>query len=58
MTKRKEEKMKTTRKRTPSTDYFFEALFLKIKDALGSKTASKWNALKLLAFLNWFKDIN
>ena len=50
--------MKTTRKRTPSTDYFFEALFLKIKDALVSKTASKWNALKLLAFLNWFKDIN
>jgi len=50
--------MKTTKKRIPSTDYFFEALDDKIKLFLSTKLTSKIATIKILTIINWFKDIN
>ncbi|WP_157358383.1 hypothetical protein [Winogradskyella sp. J14-2] len=49
--------MKKTRK-SPSTDYFFEALYKKSKQFLFSNLPSKIATLKILAIVTWFKDIN
>ena len=50
--------MKRTRKHRLSTDYFFESLFDKTKTFLFSNMPSKLVALKVLAIIGWFKDIN
>ena len=49
--------MKKT-KRGISTDYFFEAIFKKAKTLVVTNRTSKLHIIKLLAFVNWFKDIN
>lgn len=49
--------MKKT-KRNLSTDYFFEALFNKAKSFVSTQKYSKLHIVKLLAIVNWFKDIN
>ncbi|WP_426431664.1 hypothetical protein ACPX19_04140 [Winogradskyella sp. HB-48] len=49
--------MKKT-KRNLSTDYFFEDLFKKAKSFVSTQRYSKLHIVKLLAFVNWFKDIN
>ncbi|MBU2921839.1 hypothetical protein KO504_10845 [Winogradskyella psychrotolerans] len=41
-----------------STDYFFEALYIKVKAFLFSDLSPKLVALKVLAIMSWFKDIN
>lgn len=50
--------MKTTKKKTLSTDYFFEALYKKTKSFLVSNIPLKLVTLKVLAIASWFKDIN
>ena len=50
--------MKKTKRSTLSTDYFFEALYRKTKTFLFSNMPSKIAALKVLAIVSWFKDIN
>ncbi|MEY8849897.1 hypothetical protein AB9K26_13845 [Psychroserpens sp. XS_ASV72] len=50
--------MKKTKFSIYSTDYFFEWLFIKIKTILNGKPALKLSAIKLLAFIHWFKDIS
>ncbi len=50
--------MRTTKKRTPSTDYFFEAVYNKVKRLFNTKLSSKLATLKILAIINWFKDIS
>lgn len=50
--------MKKNKKHTLSTDYFFEALFIKAKTVLFSNLPSKLVTLKVLAIVTWFKDIN
>ena len=50
--------MKKTKKNTLSTDYFFEALFNRVKAFLTTNMPSKLTMAKLLAFVNWVKDIN
>jgi hypothetical protein len=58
MMKERRRRMKTTKKRIPSTDYFFEALYDKIKLFLSTKLTSKIATIKILTIINWFKDIN
>ncbi|WP_370390511.1 hypothetical protein [uncultured Winogradskyella sp.] len=50
--------MKTTRGKIPSTDYFFEAQYKKVKSLLGKNLSFKLGIVKALTFLHWFKDIN
>tara|TARA_R110002049_G_scaffold23117_7_gene81906 strand:- start:255 stop:407 length:153 start_codon:yes stop_codon:yes gene_type:complete len=50
--------MKKNKKYKMSTDYFFEALFIKMKQFLFSNLPSKLATLKVLAIVSWFKDIN
>ncbi|RED46582.1 hypothetical protein DFQ10_101353 [Winogradskyella eximia] len=50
--------MKRSKKHTLSTDYIFEALYQKSKAFLFSNLPSKLAALKVLAIVTWFKDIN
>jgi hypothetical protein len=50
--------MKKTKKAPLSTDYFFEALFKKVKTFLFSSLPSKLAALKVFTIVSWFKDIN
>ncbi|BAO75814.1 hypothetical protein WPG_1584 [Winogradskyella sp. PG-2] len=47
-----------TKKRQLSTDYFFESLFRKTKGLIISYVPSKLVALRVLAIITWFKDIN
>jgi hypothetical protein len=51
-------RMKRTKKYHLSTDYLFEALYLKAKGVIFSNLPSKLAALKVLAIVSWFKDIN
>jgi hypothetical protein len=57
MNKKRRRIMKKT-KRNLSTDYFFEAIFKKAKTLVVTNRTSKLHIIKLLAFVNWFKDIN
>tara|TARA_R110002124_G_scaffold71127_1_gene190590 strand:- start:11473 stop:11625 length:153 start_codon:yes stop_codon:yes gene_type:complete len=50
--------MKKTKISSLSTDYFFEAMYTKAKTFLFSIVPSKMAALKVLAIVSWFKDIN
>ncbi len=50
--------MKKNKKKIISTDYFFEALYLKVKVFLFSILPTKLATLKVLAIVSWFKDIN
>ncbi len=50
--------MKNNKKNIISTDYFFEALYQKVKALLFSYLPSKLATLKVLAIVSWFKDIN
>ncbi|WP_179016798.1 hypothetical protein [Winogradskyella forsetii] len=50
--------MKRNKRHILSTDYFFEALFIKTKQQLFSNWPSKLATLKILAIVSWFKDIN
>ncbi|WP_179343242.1 hypothetical protein [Winogradskyella ursingii] len=50
--------MKTTKRKTISTDYFFEALYKRAKTFLFSNVPSKLATLKVLAIIAWIKDIN
>ncbi|WP_299102454.1 hypothetical protein [uncultured Winogradskyella sp.] len=46
------------KKKTPSTDYFFESIFRKSKQFLLFNLPSKLAALKIMAIISWFRDIN
>ncbi|WP_173279717.1 hypothetical protein [Winogradskyella eckloniae] len=50
--------MKKSKKHKMSTDYFFEHIFKKSKHFLISNWPSKIAAIKVLAIVSWFKDIN
>jgi hypothetical protein len=50
--------MKKAKNHKLSTDYFFESLFIRTKSVLLSYLPSKLAALKVLAIVSWFKDIN
>ncbi|PYE83089.1 hypothetical protein DFQ11_101520 [Winogradskyella epiphytica] len=50
--------MRKTRKHSLATDYFFESMYGKAKDLVMSNLPSKITALKVLAIVGWFKDIN
>ncbi|WP_171032426.1 hypothetical protein [Winogradskyella algicola] len=49
--------MKKT-KRGLSTDYYFEALYKKVKSFVSIEKYSKLQIVKLLTIATWFKDIN
>lgn len=55
---KRREMMRKTRKHSLATDYFFESMYGKAKDLVMSNLPSKITALKVLAIVGWFKDIN
>lgn len=50
--------MKRTKRITLSTDYFFEALFKKLRTFFTTHMPSKLAMAKLIVLAQWFKDIN
>ena len=58
MMKMKKTMMRKTRKHKLATDRYFEFLFEKGKELVITNWHSKLAALKIIAIVSWFKDIN